>query len=73
VISASHEPDASTAIAARTVAMAGGRVVADSSQEDALLDALNDDGPDSPIHSGSPVTSGKGPVIVPMRGGPNVA
>jgi heme ABC exporter ATP-binding subunit CcmA len=57
VMCASHEIDASMAIAKRVVALAGGRVVSD--------------GP--VVRESEPVVRDSGPVVVPMRGGPNVA
>ena len=78
VISASHEPDASVAIASRTVALAGGRVVDDSRHGDpagvdpagvdpAGVDMVRD------TASAEPTVPARDPVVVPMRGGPNVA
>ncbi len=66
VISASHEPEASMEIADRIVALAGGRVVADNRHRDSVAASVPDTEPDL-------APSGMAPVVVPIRGGPNVA
>jgi heme ABC exporter ATP-binding subunit CcmA len=66
VLAASHEIDAGMAIARRMVCLAGGRVISDSA---------SDLSPGSGLSSGSCDQSAHGTaqVVVPMRGGPNVA
>jgi ABC-type multidrug transport system ATPase subunit len=70
VISASHEPEASMEIATRTVALAGGRVVADSRLSDAD-DSLSGFARD--LAHVEPVAPPNPPVVVPIRGDTNVA
>ncbi len=70
VISASHEPEASMEIASRTVALAGGRVVADRRLSDSD-DLLSGSAPD--LAHVEPVTPANTPVVVPIRGDTNVA